>query len=107
MDKYINKMLCDAYSPTIPSWLCNQLQKNNINPHSPPLHNSTTVPVLEVNLLPACEDEVHLIVHTNGPRKAFKMIEWLCFGSDNWKLKLVSAYRHLSSIIVVIIMLMY
>lgn len=52
-------------------------------PHSPPLHNTTTVPVLQVNLLPVCEDEVHLIVHTNGPRKAFKMIEWFCFGDDN------------------------
>lgn len=65
------------------------------------------VPVLEVNLLPVCEDEVHLIVHTNGSHKAFKMIEWLCFVDDNWKLKLVLAYGHLSSIMVVIIMLMY
>lgn len=52
--------------------------------YSPPLHNTTTVPVLEVNLLPVCKDEVQLIVHTNGPHKAFQMIEWLCFGDDNW-----------------------
>jgi len=29
------------------------------------LHNSITVAVLEVNFLPVCKDEVHLIVHTN------------------------------------------
>lgn len=35
-----------------------------------------------------------------------KMIERLCFGDDNWNLKLVSAYRRCSSIQVAIIMLM-
>lgn len=48
------------------------------------LHNTATTPsVLEANLLPVCQDEVHLIVHANGPHNAFKIIAPLCFGDDN------------------------
>lgn len=49
--------------------------ENNTNPYSPCYTIPLQLAVLEVNLLPASKDEVHLIVHTNGPHKAFKMIE--------------------------------
>lgn len=76
----------------------NSVEKKQPLPFQSILQNTITVALLEVNLLPACSDEVHLIVHTNGPREAHKMIEQLCFGDEYWKLKLVSAYRDLSPI---------
>lgn len=88
-----------AYGPAAPSWAWNQqCGKKQPLPFQSILQNTITVALLEVNLLPACSDEVHLIVHTNGPREAHKMIEQLCFGDEYWKLKLVSAYRDLSPI---------
>lgn len=94
--------------PAAPSWAWNQqCGKKQPLPFQSILQNTITVALLEVNLLPACSDEVHLIVHTNGPREAHKMIEQLCFGDEYWKLKLVSAYRNLSPTSVLIITLMH
>lgn len=67
-------MLCDA---TALNALSHPLQtKYNISSHRPQLHN-TAASVLEINLLPVYEDEVHLVVHNNGPHKAFKMMDLL------------------------------
>lgn len=66
MAKCINKL---SYNPH--SSAAQPAAETQQHSHGQPLHNSSTVPVLQVNLLPVCEDEVHLIVHTNGPHKAF------------------------------------
>lgn len=89
MEQYVNMMSCDLYNPTVPGCVRNQLLENNTYPHGAPLHNT----VREVNLLPVCEDEVHLIVHTNAPHEDMKVIEWLCFGEDDRKSKRVLAHR--------------
>lgn len=60
----------------------NSVEKKQPLPFQSILQNTITVALLEVNLLPACSDEVHLIVHTNGPREAHKRIEQLCFGDE-------------------------
>lgn len=59
-------MLCGATAQNAPSH-SPQTTKHNISSHRPLLQN-TAVLVLEINLLHVYEDEVHLVVHNNGPK---------------------------------------